>query len=308
METPSTSRSHWFDSSLWEILRRDRYSSLPENLPENLPGTTSQPSVAANVDDVAVAWDPLQEATEKWRLLRVADTGWDRVKQAWTRKYECGFRSLEVDALAKVISLTFKISFLYGGIRQHGRMVERFKTHNALVMYKGVREAMRRQVDFTIVMFMKNGLLFGCKVATLVGLSFGAVSMLSVYRDKFALYYIPLSAGLAGSVYTINRGPKVMLMAGCLAACLSTVFICAPLAAVSLHRGKSLDEIYKQSRQEYYDDFREQSARTALIETIMEEQNLWFRYQAERILEEKEAAAASADPSHNTPQVVSEKV
>lgn len=63
---------------------------------------------------------------------------------SWTNYFcsEYNFRSFEVDSLMKITWLTFQTSFLFGGIRRHSQMIERFKTHNALVQYKTVKEGM----------------------------------------------------------------------------------------------------------------------------------------------------------------------
>ena len=94
MEPPSTSKSSWFDSSLWSILGRHReptahvtdskYGHPTEHI--TTQETTKEVSSTLISENDQEIWDPLQ-STATWATeLRVADTGWDRVVQAWTRK------------------------------------------------------------------------------------------------------------------------------------------------------------------------------------------------------------------------------
>lgn len=132
--------------------------------------------------------------TEDEIKKNLPSTGWERILSIYDG-YKNGIMTFELDALRTVLKASFSVGFLGGGISGYTVAADRYSMHSTGKTFLSPRDATRRKLDFSIVMFMKKGFANGLRTSALAGSVVFFTTHLAAYRDHFSYYYFPLVSG-----------------------------------------------------------------------------------------------------------------
>ncbi|TMS39073.1 hypothetical protein L596_005656 [Steinernema carpocapsae] len=209
------------------------------------------------------------------------ETGWERILQM----YDDGKPHMEIDVTVKMVRAAFFGGFFFGGYSGHVMARERYNMHVVGKKFLSPRDAMKRKLDFSIVMFAKKGFSMGFKAAALIGSVVFLSTHIARYRDRFSLTYFPAISASVGSVLAFPIGVLGSMKAIGLGLSSGTMLsMVVYLYALALN--KSVDAAYKQFRDEYDEELREELILNERALRLMKEQKLFWKQSAIRMIKE----------------------
>uniref|UniRef100_A0A0N5BNH6 Complex I assembly factor TIMMDC1, mitochondrial n=1 Tax=Strongyloides papillosus TaxID=174720 RepID=A0A0N5BNH6_STREA len=231
--------------------------------------------------------------TESEVKKNIPNPGWERIKAIYNGASE-GKLSFELDILARVSKYSFFSAFFLGGITGFEGVFERYKIHSEGKTFVSPRDAVKRRLDFSIVMFAKRGFVHGIRATALAGSVVFFSTHLVAYRDHFSYLYLPLISGATTGILHAAFGVLAFplgILGSARAVGLGLVTgssLSAFLGLYGLAVGKSSTEMYKQFKSEYEEILRINYEEEAKVRQFMDENGIWFRGMAIKKMKEKE--------------------
>uniref|UniRef100_A0A1I8ABE5 Complex I assembly factor TIMMDC1, mitochondrial n=2 Tax=Steinernema glaseri TaxID=37863 RepID=A0A1I8ABE5_9BILA len=216
---------------------------------------------------------------------KVPQTGWERVLEM----YDDGDIHMEIDVTRKVTRAAFIGGFFFGGYNGHMMNKERYDMHAVGRKFLNARDAMKRRLDYSIVMFAKNGFRMGIKSAALVGSVVFLSTHITRYRDRFSLAYFPAISASVGSMLAFPVGIIGSMKALGLGIT-SGISLSMVAFLYALTVDKSIDEAYKQFRTEYEADLREEHLLNQRAVQLMHDEKIFWKQSAIRKIKKMDEA------------------
>ncbi|KRX19313.1 General transcription factor 3C polypeptide 1 [Trichinella nelsoni] len=226
-----------------------------------------------------------------------APTAWLRLKSIFL-KNEYGFDSFEWKAVKNSTLFTFIIGTMMAGTAELPLAHQRFKEQHSLSLFANKYEAIRRLQSHLLVSFWKSGIRLGLRIGFFTFSYTCALACLAAYEDQLKGFHFVFSGALAGALYRINMGLRASFAAGViggvLGLCSSAVIVC-PALFISK---KSLDEAYKQVRDQHFRESLQAIKNNNEIYGIQKQFNV-SKWEARAILKARQQEQLLTDPSLN---------
>ncbi|KRZ85974.1 General transcription factor 3C polypeptide 1 [Trichinella sp. T8] len=226
-----------------------------------------------------------------------APTAWLRLKSIFL-KNEYGFDSFEWKAVKNSTLFTFIIGTMMAGTAELPLAHQRFKEQHSLSLFANKYEAIRRLQSHLLVSFWKSGIRLGLRIGFFTFSYTCALACLAAYEDQLKGFHFVFSGALAGALYRINMGLRASFAAGViggvLGLCSSAVIVC-PALFISK---KSLDEAYKQVRDQHFREALQAIKNNNEIYGIQKQFNV-SKWEARAILKARQQEQLLTDPSLN---------
>uniref|UniRef100_A0A5S6R649 Complex I assembly factor TIMMDC1, mitochondrial n=1 Tax=Trichuris muris TaxID=70415 RepID=A0A5S6R649_TRIMR len=228
------------------------------------------------------------------KMPKVGGEGWARVVDMLT-KGEQQVESYEVKLMRRVSFVSFLIGTYIAGSNEMPWAKQRFKEQHALSLFSSRKEAAVRLNNYMFVTFWKVGCRLGLRMAAF-GFSYTfAVACLARYRNCLKMYDFLIGGTLAGAVYRLPRGLRASFAAGLIGLAFSgaTVLCMCPLLFFAK---MSLDDVYKQIREEHYRQELEAVQKRRALNDIMKRYSVsWWQAKAIWKAEQQNAADGEQD-------------
>ncbi|KRX56965.1 Translocase of inner mitochondrial membrane domain-containing protein 1 [Trichinella sp. T9] len=226
-----------------------------------------------------------------------APTAWLRLKSIFL-KNEYGFDSFEWKAVKNSTLFTFIIGTMMAGTAELPWAHQRFKEQHSLSLFANKYEAIRRLQSHLLVSFWKSGIRLGLRIGFFTFSYTCALACLAAYEDQLKGFHFVFSGALAGALYRINMGLRASfaggVIGGVLGLCSSAVIVC-PVLFISK---KSLDEAYKQVRDQHFREALQAIKNNNEIYGIQKQFNV-SKWEARAILKARQQEQLLTDPSLN---------
>ncbi|KRZ16432.1 Translocase of inner mitochondrial membrane domain-containing protein 1 [Trichinella zimbabwensis] len=226
-----------------------------------------------------------------------APTAWLRLKSIFL-KNEYGFDSYEWRVVKNSTVFTFIIGTVMAGTAEIPLANQRFKEQHSLSLFANKREAIRRLQSHLMVSFWRNGIRLGLRIGFFTFSYTCTLACLAAYEDRLKGFHFVFSGALAGALYRINMGLRASFAAGVIGGMLglcSTAVILYPALFIF---NKSLDETYKQVRDQYFRETLQEIKNKNEISGIQEQFNV-SKWEARAILKAKQQEQLLIDSSLN---------
>ncbi|KAK0427630.1 hypothetical protein QR680_010333 [Steinernema hermaphroditum] len=225
---------------------------------------------------------------------KAPETGWERVLEM----YDDGDVHMEIDVTRKVTRAAFIGGFFFGGYNGHMMNKERYDMHAVGKKFLSARDAMKRRLDYSIVMFAKNGFRMGFKSAALVGSVVFLSTHITRYRDRFSLAYFPAISGANAIIlHQASVGSMLAFPVGIIGSMKAlglgitsglSLSMVAFLYALAVD--KSVDGAYNQFRKEYESELREERLLNERAVKLMHEEKIFWKQSAIRKIKQMDEA------------------
>ncbi|KRY73409.1 General transcription factor 3C polypeptide 1, partial [Trichinella pseudospiralis] len=247
-----------------------------------------------------------------------APTAWLRLKSIFL-KNEYGFDSYEWKAMKNSTLFTFIIGTMMAGTAEIPLANQRFKEQHSLSLFANKYEAIRafyftrfqiglvsfgslfivrRLQSHLLVSFWRSGIRLGLRIGFFTFSYTCTLACLAAYEDRLKGFHFVFSGALAGALYRINMGLRASFAAGVIGGVLglcSTAMIVYPALFIF---NKSLDEAYKQVREQHFRETLQAIKNKNEISGIQKQFNV-SKWEARAILKARQQEQLLADPSLN---------
>ncbi|KAL1229081.1 Uncharacterized protein TPS_02983 [Trichinella pseudospiralis] len=226
-----------------------------------------------------------------------APTAWLRLKYIFL-KNEYGFDSYEWKAMKNSTLFTFIIGTMMAGTAEIPLANQRFKEQHSLSLFANKYEAIRRLQSHLLVSFWRSGIRLGLRIGFFTFSYTCTLACLAAYEDRLKGFHFVFSGALAGALYRINMGLRASFAAGVIGGVLglcSTAMIVYPALFIF---NKSLDEAYKQVREQHFRETLQAIKNKNEISGIQKQFNV-SKWEARAILKARQQEQLLADPSLN---------
>ncbi|KAI6234643.1 hypothetical protein M3Y99_00783400 [Aphelenchoides fujianensis] len=215
--------------------------------------------------------------------------GWSRLKKFYMADEPC----MERDLTLRTLRTTFIVTGVLGGLAGRAETEKRLQMYTTGVTFGSPSNRFRRTMDFRILQFVKNGFRYGTRSSVLIGSILMTTTHLTLYRDRFSLWYPPTVAASACAFFSFPLGLLGLLQASVLGLTAGST-LSASLYLYSLYLDKTVDGAYRTMRSEYEAELEEKRQIERDTYRIMKsEQNIWSPHTARRMaLERREGRAA----------------
>ncbi|KAF7638122.1 hypothetical protein Mgra_00002350 [Meloidogyne graminicola] len=188
-------------------------------------------------------WEPINKRLDKIK------EGWRRVLNIYNQENP---HSFEWELLSKAFYVSFIAGIFTGGLDSIKKSTQRFELYKSGKNFGTVGHLMQRKMDFVMIQFYKNGMLKGLSmsiyICSIVALTVG----ITAYRDRYSLFYVPVTIALVFSTFAFLRGVGIHGLAMALTVSFFPSFLLTTSTiGASFYSGFSVDDCYKNLR-EYY--------------------------------------------------------
>ncbi|CAB3243878.1 unnamed protein product [Arctia plantaginis] len=197
-------------------------------------------------------------------VLTKPETGWDRVKQMYT-KNEHEEVSLELSNVSQSTMSGAFIGACLGGFVSSRVAYLDFIENNQATTFKSTAQAKKRLQDYVTIAFARGAYKWGWRLSFFTGIFSLTATTISVYRGNTSLVDYITAGALTGALYKINLGLAATFVGAGVGAVLSTIGGLAILGLLKI-TGLSMDEIrkalnqVKEAREDQYNQALEKSA------------------------------------------------
>ncbi|XP_038069560.1 complex I assembly factor TIMMDC1, mitochondrial-like isoform X2 [Patiria miniata] len=134
------------------------------------------------------------------------ETGWDRIKQAYTADPETHEIPRELYELILMTTMGMLMGYAYGGVPASRHARDRYIQKSGAAIYSSRLEATGASYNAGVRGFIRYGYRWGWRIAFLAAGFQGISTCMSLYRDKQDITNYVSAAMVTGSLYRFNLG------------------------------------------------------------------------------------------------------
>ncbi|KAI6221153.1 hypothetical protein M3Y95_01010600 [Aphelenchoides besseyi] len=217
--------------------------------------------------------------------------GWERLKKFYNLDELC----MERDITTRTLRTVFIVGGIVGGLSGRQEAERRLQMYTTGMTFGSRANRFTRTMDYRILAFLRNGLRYGVRSGVLIGSILMTTSHLTLYRDRFSLWYLPAISGAvclvthrasACAFFSFPLGLYGLVQATTLGITAGTT-LSSSVYLYSLYLDKTVDEAYRVYREEYEKQIEERRQTHEDMKQLAKESNLWTLFGVRKTLLKK---------------------